>query len=153
MRLWIWTAIIISPLLYGSYRIWKYVQTVLGYELVSSATSPSGEWRVDDYFVWVEHGFPTFDWREIHLTDIKANAAPQEVFGFSQSSATLNWLDGATLLIKVNNKVYIGKRIKQSGDVKIDLTFEPDDPQARRQRLIDHKIPKEDWWMYDIPLD
>ena len=65
----------------------------------------------------------------------------------------MNWRDDATLLIKVNNKVYIGKWLKQSGDVKIELVFEPDDPQARRERLIDQKIPKEKWWMYDIPLD
>ena len=49
--------------------------------------------------------------------------------------------------------MFIGERIKRLGDAKIEIQFEPNDPNARRDRLIENKIPKENWWMYDIPLD
>ena len=71
----------------------------------------------------------------------------------SQNLRSLSWEDNVTLRITVRNSIYIGTRLRNVGDIKVQLDFEPDDPQARRERLIEHKIPKEKWWMYDIPLD
>ena len=153
MRRWIRMSIIVSPLLYGSYLTWNYFQTTLGYKLESSVTSPSGRWQAYHYSVWVEHGFPTAEWDEVHLVDTTKSATPQNVFGFDRSPIAMNWRSDATLQIKLNNGVYIGTRKKQLGDVKIELAFEPNDRRSRRERLIELKIPKDEWWWYDIPVD
>jgi hypothetical protein len=97
--------------------------------------------------------FTTFEWSEIRLTDIGQKGLPQRVLLFSLSEIGLAWPDQDTLLIKAENRMFIGDRIKRLGDAKIEISFEPNDPNARRDRLIENKIPKENWWMYDIPLD
>jgi len=97
--------------------------------------------------------FTTFEWSEIRLTDIGRKGTPQRVLLFSLSEVGLAWPDQDTLLIKAENRIFIGERIKRLGDANIEILFEPDDPNARRDRLIGNKIPKENWWMYDIPVD
>ena len=153
MRRWIWLAIIGLPLLYISYKVWSYFHPAPEYRIQSSTLSPSGRWRVQNYRVWMSTAFTTFEWSEIHLTDIERQGPPKRVLLFSLSEIGLAWPDQDTLLIKAENKMFIGERIKRLGDANIEISFEPDDPQARRQRLIDQKIPKEKWWMYDIPVD
>ena len=153
MRRWIWIAVIGCPLLYVSYKVWSYFHPEPEYRLESSTFSPSGRWRVQNYSVWMSTAFTTFEWSEIRLTDIGRKGTPQRVLLFSLSEVGLAWPDQDTLLIKAENRMFIGERIKRLGDANIEILFEPDDPNARRDRLIEHKIPKDDWWMYDIPLD
>ena len=152
MRRWIWLAILSLSMIYASYRIWNATHPKPEYELESSVTSPSGRWRAEHYLGWVQLGFSVEVWREIRLTD-QLNLSTTKMLRFTSGPVTMRWSDDFTLAVRAENTILISTRINQNSDIKIQLAFEPDDPQARRQRLIEHKIPKEDWWMYDIPLD
>lgn len=150
---WVRWAFIIATLLAIADFIRDISQDHGGSRLDSSVVSPSGRWRAEDYTVWDHSGIQLIMWSEIRLIDTRGSGSPQVVLGYDQGAIKLNWSDESTLQPLVRGKIHIGHRVRTVGDVKIDLVFEVEDAKARRERLIDQKIPKEKWWMYDIPLD
>lgn len=124
-----------------------------GSRLDASVDSPAGRWRAEDYTVWDHSGIQLIMWSETRLTDTRGPGSTQVVLGYDQGGIQLNWLDESTLQLLVRGKIHIGSRVRTVGDVKVDLIFESEDVKARRDRLLVNKTPKEDWWMYDIPLD
>ena len=150
---WVRWAFIMATLLAIADFIRDISQDRGGSRLDASVVSPSGRWRAEDYTVWDHSGIQLIMWSEIRLTDTRGSGSPQVVLGYDQGAIKLNWPDESTLQPLVRGKIHIGHRVRTVGDVKIDLVFEVEDAKARRERLIDQKIPKEKWWMYDIPLD
>ena len=150
---WVRWAFIIATLLAIADFIRDISQDHGGSRLDSSLVSPSGRWRAEDYTEWNHSGIQLNMWSEIRLIDTRGSGSPQVVLGYDQGAIKLNWPDESTLQPLVRGKIHIGHRVRTVGDVKIDLVFEVEDAKARRERLIDQKIPKEKWWMYDIPLD
>jgi hypothetical protein len=92
-------------------------------------------------------------WGEVRVTDSLSKGSTRVVLGYGTGGVKLHWVDESTLQLLVRGKIHIGSRVRTVGDVKVDLIFESEDVKARRDRLIENKIPKENWWMYDIPLD
>jgi len=120
---------------------------------VSSAASPSGRWRADQYIGWVQHGFSAIEWIEIRLIDGFDGRASTPVMQANQYVVSMNWETDVSLRLVAPNTIYIGMRRRTIGDIGIGVFFEPDDLQARRQRLIEHKTPLDKWWMYDVSPD
>ena len=153
MRRWLWIAILLVPLAWGATRVWDHFHPEREYQEISHEISPSGRWRAEQRLVWVQLGFSAVEWVEVHLIDEHLKKTVAIVLAGSQNLRALNWEDNETLRITARNSIYIGTRLRNVGDIKIQLDFEPDDPQARRESLIAQKTPKENWWMYDIPPD
>ena len=153
MRRWIWIAILLAPVAWGTSQVWDHFHPEREYQEISHEISPSGRWRAEQLLVWVQSGFSVVEWVEVHVIDEQLKKTAAIVLAGSQNLRSLSWEDNVTLRITVRNSIYIGTRLRNVGDIKIQLDFDPDDLQARRERLIDQKIPKEKWWMYDIPVD
>ena len=153
MRRWLWIAILLSPVAWGATQIWEHFHPEREYREISREISPSGRWRAVQHLGWVQAGFSVAEWIEVRLIDRDQADKTSLVMEGSQYLLALKWESDSMLRIKVRNSIYIGTRAIRVGDVKIELDFEPNDPAARRDRLIMLNVPKEKWWMYDIPLD
>ena len=152
LRRWLLLAALMSPLLYGSYKLWRYFNEPPVFELLSSVPSPSGKWQAESYYAYGDIGFSIIEWGEVHIR--RAGEATSTII--LQSSAIngrRRWIDDETLQISVYNLAFIGRRLRDYERIGIELAFEPDDPIGRRERLIELKIPLDDWWMYDVSPD
>ena len=140
---WVRWAFIIATLLAIADFLREPPQDDRGARLDYSVGSPAGRWLAEDYTVWVQAGIQLIMWGEVRLTDTFNKDSTQVVLGYGTGSVKLHWKDESTLQLLVFEKIYIGSRVRTVGAIKVNLVFEPDDPQARRERLIDQKIPKE----------
>ena len=150
---WVRWAFIIATLLAIVDFLREPSQDDRGARLDYSVDSPSGRWRAEDYTVWVQAGIQLIMWGEVRVTDTLSKGSTRVVLGYGTGGVKLHWVDESTLQLLVRGKIHIGSRVRTVGDVKVDLIFESEDVEARRDNLLVNKIPKEDWWMYDIPLD
>jgi len=153
MRRWFWLAILFALIGLGAYQVWDHFHPEPEFEEVLQEGSPSGRWRAVELLGWVQAGFSVATWVEVRLIDQQQKSEPIIVMGGSQYLLALNWQDDSNLRMTVRNSIHLGRLVRGIGDIKITVTFEPDDPHARRENLIKRKTPKENWWMYDIPVD
>mgnify|MGYP006290936773 CR=1 FL=1 len=152
MRKWFFLAVVISPLLYGSYKLWRHFNEPPVYELLASVPSPSGKWQAERYYAYGDIGFSIVEWGEVHIRKT-GDSASKTILTSSAINARLRWIDDEHLQVAAYNSAFIGVRLRDFEGIQIELTFEPDDPSSRRKRLIEHKRPLEEWWMYNVSPD
>jgi hypothetical protein len=153
LRRWIWIATLLAPVAWGASQVWDHFHPERKYREVSRELSPSGRWRAEQHLGWVQAGFSVAEWIEVRLIDRDLGDRTHLILEGSQYPLALQWENDSTLHITVRNSIYVGTRMPAVEDIKIELTFEPDDPVSRRGRLIVGRVPREKWWMYDIPVD
>jgi hypothetical protein len=112
--------------------------------------SPSGLTKAEEISVYWSRAIVHIVSQELILSGKSLPGGKNVVLGFEGKISSMDWLDETTLHVALPNRTHIGHRVRNIAGIKVLLSFDPDDPDARRRNLEEGKVPRDEWWKYDI---